>query len=100
MMGRYVQDPNLSVNIVFLDEATFTLHGHVSRHNCQYWSDENPHWISERRTQKTQKCWNSWQQHCWTFYNKWNFELTGHFSYLIMLYEFKYCWTESSKIVG
>lgn len=56
MMVMYVQDPNISVNIVFLDEATFTLHGQVSRHICQYWSDENPHWISECHTQKTQKC--------------------------------------------
>lgn len=46
MMSRYVQDPNISVNIVFLDEATFTLHEQVSRHNCRYWSDENPHWIT------------------------------------------------------
>lgn len=59
MMDRYVQEPNFLAKIVFSDEATFTLHGDVSRHNCRYWSDDNPHWMRESHTQKPEKV-NVW----------------------------------------
>ena len=36
-------------NIVWTDEATFKLTGHVNRHNCIYWSDKNPHRIIEKQ---------------------------------------------------
>ena len=36
-------NPNFLKNIVFSDEATFSLKGTVYHHNCRYWSDENPH---------------------------------------------------------
>lgn len=45
--------------ILFSDEATFTLHGHVNRQNCRYWSNENPHWMRECHTQHPQKT-NVW----------------------------------------
>lgn len=45
--------------VLFSDEATFTLHGHVNRHNCRYWADENPHWMRESHTQRPQKT-NVW----------------------------------------
>lgn len=38
-------------NIVFSDECTFMLNGGVNRHNCRYWSSENPHWMREAHTQ-------------------------------------------------
>ncbi|EFN77660.1 hypothetical protein EAI_05452, partial [Harpegnathos saltator] len=44
----------------FSDEATFQINGAVNRHNCKYWSDENPHWMSDLRTQYLQKL------HVWT----------------------------------
>ncbi|KAJ8946630.1 hypothetical protein NQ318_007235 [Aromia moschata] len=42
--------------IVFSDEATFTLNGHVNRQN---WTEENPHWMRELHTQRPQKT-NVW----------------------------------------
>ena len=29
--------------IIWSDEACFKFSGHVNRHNCVYWADENPH---------------------------------------------------------
>lgn len=43
------------LNFVFSDEATFEINGAVNRHNCRYWSDENPHWMSDLCTQYPQK---------------------------------------------
>ncbi|KAG8326790.1 RNA-binding protein 47 [Homalodisca vitripennis] len=33
------------------DECSFMLNGRVNRHNCHYWSSENPHWMREAHTQ-------------------------------------------------
>ncbi|KAJ8962772.1 hypothetical protein NQ318_001171 [Aromia moschata] len=41
------------------DESTFTLHGHVNRQNCRYWSRQNPHWLRELHTQNPEKV-NVW----------------------------------------
>lgn len=46
-------------DVLFSDESTFTLHGHVNRQNCRYWSDENPHWMREECTQYPEKV-NVW----------------------------------------
>ena len=35
-------NPTFVDEIVWTDEATFKLSGHVNRHNCVYWSDTNP----------------------------------------------------------
>ena len=35
-------NPTFLDEIVWTDEATFKLSGHVNRHNCVYWSDTNP----------------------------------------------------------
>ncbi|XP_011860094.1 PREDICTED: uncharacterized protein LOC105557457 [Vollenhovia emeryi] len=43
----------------FSDEATFELSGSVNRHNMRYWTDENPHWMREHRTQYPEKV-NVW----------------------------------------
>lgn len=51
--------PDFINRILFSDEATFCLNGFVNRHNCRYWSDHNPHWMLEHRTQYPQKL-NVW----------------------------------------
>ena len=39
----YVEDnPDILDNIIWSDEASFKLNGHVNRHNCVYWSNVNP----------------------------------------------------------
>lgn len=59
MMARIDADPDLPLNIVFSDEATFQLSGECNRHNCRYWSDSNPFWVRESRTQYPEKL-NVW----------------------------------------
>lgn len=50
---------NLIKNICFSDECTFFLHGFVNKHNCRYWSDENPHIFREDHSQTPEKL-NVW----------------------------------------
>lgn len=50
---------NYISQVCFSDEAAFSLHGVVNRHNCRYWSDVNPHWMIEAHTQHEQKV-NVW----------------------------------------
>lgn len=38
-------------NIMWSDESRFHNNGTVNRHNCHYWSQENPHWIRETNFQ-------------------------------------------------
>ena len=38
-----MEQPDLLDIIIWSDEACFKLSGHVNRHNCVYWADENPH---------------------------------------------------------
>lgn len=59
IMDRLNQNPNFVKNILFSDESTFCLNGHVNRHNCRYWSDQNPHWMEQIHTQRPQKI-NVW----------------------------------------
>lgn len=58
-MQHCVRDPQFLNHVVFSDEATFCLHGAVNRHNCRYWSEENPHWVQTVHTQTPQKV-NVW----------------------------------------
>lgn len=41
------QDPEFFRYVMFSDEATFHNTGQLNRHNCHYWSVENPHWFRE-----------------------------------------------------
>ncbi|XP_071056520.1 uncharacterized protein [Onthophagus taurus] len=50
MMRRINDDLNFINKIIFSDEATFYLNGKVNRHNCRYWSAENPRWVIETHT--------------------------------------------------
>ncbi|KAJ8921281.1 hypothetical protein NQ315_013754 [Exocentrus adspersus] len=55
IMFRCDRDPNFLNNVVYSEEATFYLNGSVNRHNCRYWSQENPHWIQEYHSQNQGK---------------------------------------------
>jgi len=59
MMQKIDDQPEFHNKIVFLDEATFMLNGSVNRHNSRYWSDSNPHWMRESKSQYPQKL-NVW----------------------------------------
>lgn len=59
MMNKLDLKQILLNNIVFSDEATFMLNGHVNKHNCRFWNDSNPHWMIEGHTQHPQKL-NVW----------------------------------------
>ena len=63
MMQFYSRDNTFFNRIIFSDEATFHLTGEVNRHNCRYWSDENPHWMRQLHTQYPQKI-NLWAGFC------------------------------------
>lgn len=41
-------DNHFARKIIFSDEAHFTLHGHVNKHNCRIWGAENPRVIQEQ----------------------------------------------------
>uniref|UniRef100_A0A1B6KCB5 DUF4817 domain-containing protein n=1 Tax=Graphocephala atropunctata TaxID=36148 RepID=A0A1B6KCB5_9HEMI len=59
MMNKIDQNKILLDGIVFSDESTFMWNGHVNRHNCRYWDNVNPHWMSECHTQHPPKL-NVW----------------------------------------
>lgn len=48
-------DPDFFRYVLFSDEAKFQSDGELNRHNCHYWSDENPHWY---RTVNHQRRWS------------------------------------------
>ncbi|XP_018312290.1 uncharacterized protein [Mycetomoellerius zeteki] len=62
VLQSFIEDPRNSIRKVGQQhdidptyEATFKLTGNINRHNCRYWSDENPHWMYEVHTQNQQK---------------------------------------------
>lgn len=57
--NRIENNEHLLYNICFSDESTFFLNGYVNKHNCRFWSDENPFLIREDHTQRPQKL-NVW----------------------------------------
>lgn len=59
VMDKLDQNREFNEHILFSDESTFCLNGHLNRHNCRYWSDQNPHWMEEVHTQWPQKV-NVW----------------------------------------
>ena len=54
LMTLCAGNPNFLKNIVYSDEATFSLKETVHRHNCRYWS-QNPPWPQEAYTQRRGK---------------------------------------------
>lgn len=55
LMEQRVRVPNFLKNVCFSDESTFHLTGYVNRHNCRYWSDENPNEHLAAHTQRPKK---------------------------------------------
>ena len=47
-MTKVNEDVTFLDKIWWSDEATFKLNGHINRHNCVYWSNDNPHVILEK----------------------------------------------------
>ncbi|KAG4067602.1 hypothetical protein HA402_005374 [Bradysia odoriphaga] len=50
-MDMKMRHPDWLKKVCFSDESTFHLTGYVNRHNCRYWSTENPHVFREEHTQ-------------------------------------------------
>jgi len=42
------EDESLLDRVYWSDEASFKLNGHINRHNCVYWAEENPHVTIDR----------------------------------------------------
>lgn len=42
--NKYRTDPSFFMHVLFTDEATFNNRGELNRHNCHYWSNNNPQW--------------------------------------------------------
>lgn len=49
MLNEIEENPIIADNIVWTDEASFKLSGHVNRHNCVYWYSENMHLTLEQQ---------------------------------------------------
>jgi hypothetical protein len=47
MLDSIEQDNQYLQRVMFSDEATFYVSGHVNRHNVRIWDSENPHVIRE-----------------------------------------------------
>ncbi|KAJ8951980.1 hypothetical protein NQ318_010725 [Aromia moschata] len=45
------EDGNIS-SILWTDESRFHKIGTINRHNCHYWSEDNPHWMRETNFQR------------------------------------------------
>ena len=48
LLARMEGEPLYLRRVGFTDEATFTVHGHVNRHNCRIWGSENPYVTFEK----------------------------------------------------
>lgn len=59
IMERCNRDRSFIKKVLFSDEATFMLNGHVNRQTYRYWASENPHWMEEYSTQYPEKL-NVW----------------------------------------
>ena len=48
ILGSVEEGPRLLGRILWTDEAILQMNGRANRHNCVYWSDTNPHVITEQ----------------------------------------------------
>lgn len=46
-LQRIANEPGFVQRLLFSDEAHFSIHGDVNRHNFRYWANNNPHWVRE-----------------------------------------------------
>lgn len=53
--GEYLNNVNFLENILFTDEATFTTNGTVSSQNTRYWTENNPHYVINCKSQYSEK---------------------------------------------
>lgn len=53
--NQLAEDPSFFSRVLFTDESTFNNRGGVNRHNCHYWSENNPHW---QRSEEYQYQWS------------------------------------------
>jgi hypothetical protein len=49
MLQLFESEIGLEDRIFWSDESTFNLNGTVSKHNCYYWAEENPHILIEKK---------------------------------------------------
>lgn len=59
IQGELEDNPFMTRDIIFTDEATFTSNGTVSSQNCRWWSDVNPNFTIQTRDQYSFKT-NVW----------------------------------------
>lgn len=52
ILVKLEEDPLFLNKILWSDESRFHNNGIVNRHNCHYWSPENPYWIRETHFQQ------------------------------------------------
>lgn len=45
------ETPDLTLNILFTDEANFYVNGEINHQNWRYWSDSNPNWTDASKMQ-------------------------------------------------
>jgi len=55
-LGCLEEDPQLYHKILWTDEATFKLNGTINRHNCVYWSTDNPNICIEKQLNLPDVC--------------------------------------------
>jgi len=55
LQTKIQHNPDFLTKVLFSDEATFQSTGQLNRHNCHYWSAQNPHWM---RTVDHQRKWS------------------------------------------
>lgn len=53
--GEYLNDSNFLKKILFTDEATFTTNGVISSQNTRYWSENNPNFTTNCKSQYSSK---------------------------------------------
>lgn len=53
-MEQNIGNNKYIANVLYLDQATFSLNRHVNRQNTRYWSDENLNWMQGYNMQRSQ----------------------------------------------
>lgn len=51
MQAKFYEDNGIFGKILFTDEATFSTNGTVSSQNIRFWSEDNPHWVINCKSQ-------------------------------------------------
>ena len=65
-LAKFDDDDSFGNNVIFSDEASFSLTGEVNKQNWRFWSDSNPHWMEAVNDQGAPKVmvWAAvWREH-------------------------------------